>query len=263
MDCSMPGLPVLHQLLELAQTHVHWVGDAIQPSHPLLSPSPPALNLSQHRVFSDESALCIRRPKYWSFSIILSNEYSGLISFRIDWFDLLEVQGTQESSPTPQFKSISSSAYNLLYGPALTSMHDYWRNHSFNHMDLCRQSNISTFYTLSRCVIAFLPRRKHLNFMAAVTICSDLGAQGNSLSLFPLFPHVWSDGTGYHDTHFWMLSFHPVFSASSFTFIKRLFSSSSLSAIRVVSSAYLRLLIFLLAILIPACASSSLAFCMI
>ena len=162
MDCSMPGLPVLHQLLELAQTHVHWVGDAIQPSHPLLSPSPPALNLSQHRVFSDESALCIRRPKYWSFSIILSNEYSGLISFRIDWFDLLEVQGTQESSPTPQLKSISSSAYNLLYGPTLTSMHDYWRNHSFNHMDLCRQSNVSTFYTLSRCVIAFLPRRKHL-----------------------------------------------------------------------------------------------------
>ena len=103
-------------------------------------------------------------PKYWSFSfsISASNEYSGLISFRIDWFDLLEVQGTQESSPTPQFKSISSSAYNLLYGPALTSMHDYWRNHSFNHMDLCRQSNVSTFYTLSRCVIAFLPRRKHL-----------------------------------------------------------------------------------------------------
>ena len=103
-------------------------------------------------------------PKYWSFSFNISpsNEYSGQISFRMDWLDLLEVQGTQESSPTPQLKSISSSAYNLLYGPTLTSMHDYWRNHSFNHMDLCRQSNVSTFYTLSRCVIAFLPRSKRL-----------------------------------------------------------------------------------------------------
>ena len=99
MDCSMPGLPVYHQLLELAQTHVHRVGDATQPSHPLSSPSPPAFNLSQHQVFSNESVLRIRWPKYWSFSFSISpsNEYSGLIFFRMDWLDLLAVQGTLKS----------------------------------------------------------------------------------------------------------------------------------------------------------------------
>ena len=83
--------------LELTQTHVHWVSDAIQPSHPLSSPSPPAFNLSSIRVFYNESALCIRWPKYWSFSISPSNEYLGLISFRMDWLDLLAVQGTLKS----------------------------------------------------------------------------------------------------------------------------------------------------------------------
>ena len=97
MNCSMPGFPVLHQLPELAQTHVHQVSDAIQPSHPLSSPSPPAFNLSSIRVFYNESALCIRWPKYWSFSISPSNEYLGLISFRMDWLDLLAVQGTLKS----------------------------------------------------------------------------------------------------------------------------------------------------------------------
>ena len=79
----------------VTQTHVHWVGDVIQPSHPLSSPSPPALNLSQHQGFSDESALCIWWPKYWrfSFNISPSNEHPGLISFRMDWLDLLAVQG--------------------------------------------------------------------------------------------------------------------------------------------------------------------------
>ena len=99
MDCSTPGFPVLYHLPELAQTHVHGVSDAIQPSHPLLSPSPPAFNLSQHQGLSNELALCISWPKYWnfSFSISPSNEYSGLISFRTDWFDYLAVQGTLKS----------------------------------------------------------------------------------------------------------------------------------------------------------------------
>ena len=94
----MPGLAVHHQLPEVIQTHVHQVGDAIQPSCPLSSPSPPALNLSQHRV-SNESVLRIRWPKYWSFSFSTSpsNEYSGLISFRMDWLGLLAVQGTLKS----------------------------------------------------------------------------------------------------------------------------------------------------------------------
>ena len=99
MYCSTPGFPVHHQLLELTQTHR--ISYAIQPSHPLSSPSPPAFNPSQHQGFSKESVLHIRWSKYWSFSfsINLSNEYSGLISFRIDWFDFLAVQGTFKSLP--------------------------------------------------------------------------------------------------------------------------------------------------------------------
>ena len=98
-DCSPPEFPVLHHLPEFAQTHVHWVSAAIQPSHSLLSPSPPAFSLSQHQGLSSESALCIIWSKYWSFSFSIcpSNEYSGMISFRIDWFDLLAVQGTLRS----------------------------------------------------------------------------------------------------------------------------------------------------------------------
>ena len=98
MDCSTLGFPV-HHLPELAQTHVHWVNDAIQPSHPLLSPSPPASIFPSIRVFSNESALHTRWPNYWSFSYSISpsNEYSGLISFRMDWFALLAVQGILKS----------------------------------------------------------------------------------------------------------------------------------------------------------------------
>ena len=99
--------------------------------HPFLLPSVfPSI-----RVFSSESALHIRWPEYRSFSFSISpfNEYSGLISFKIDWFDLLAIHGTlQESSPTPQFKSINSLALSFLYSPTLTSIHDYWKNHSFD-----------------------------------------------------------------------------------------------------------------------------------
>ena len=99
MDCSMPGSPVLHYLPEFAQIHVRWVGDAIQPSHPLLPPSPFAFNLSQHQSLSSESALHIKWSKNWSFSFSISpsSEYSELISFKIDWFDLLAVQETLKS----------------------------------------------------------------------------------------------------------------------------------------------------------------------
>ena len=99
-------------------------------------------------VFCKESALLVRWLKYWSFSFSISpsNKYSGLISFRIDWLDLLAVQGTlQESSLAPQFESINSSVLSLLYGPPLTSAHDYWKNHSFDYMYFCWQSDISAF----------------------------------------------------------------------------------------------------------------------
>ena len=137
MDCSRPGFPVLHYLPELAQAHVHWVSDAIQPSHPLPPPSLFAFNLSQHLgLISSEMAVHIRWPKYWSFnfsiSISTSDGYSDIISFRIDWFDPLAVQWALKSSPTPQFKSINSSVLSFLYSPILTSIHNYWKNHSLD-----------------------------------------------------------------------------------------------------------------------------------
>ena len=130
MDCSTPRFPFFHNLLEFAPTHVHWVGDAIQPSHPLSSPSPPAF-FPSIRVFSNEPVLCIRWPKYWSFSfsISASSEYLGLISFRIDWFDLL---GTLKSLLQDHSLKASSLHCSAFFTVQLTSIHDYWKNHSFD-----------------------------------------------------------------------------------------------------------------------------------
>jgi len=97
------------------------------------------------RVFSSESALPIRWPKYWSFSFSSSNEYSGLISFRMDWLDLLAVQGTLKSLLQHHFKSINSLALSLLYSPTLSSVHDYWKSVTLIYMDLCQQSYVSAF----------------------------------------------------------------------------------------------------------------------
>ena len=132
MDCSTPGLSVHHQLPEFTQTHVHRVSDAIQPSHPLSSPSP-TFNLSQYQ----ESVLCIRWPKYWhfSFNISPSNEYSGLISLRMDWLNLLAVQGTLKNLLQHHGSKASilhSSVLSFLYSPTLTSIHDHWKNHSLD-----------------------------------------------------------------------------------------------------------------------------------
>ena len=113
MNCSTPGLPVHHQLPEFTQTHVYRVNDAIQPSHPLSSPSPPAPNPSHIKVLSNESTLHMRWPKYWSFSfsIIPSKEIPGLTSFRMDWLDLLAVQGTLKKS----FLQHHSSKASILF----------------------------------------------------------------------------------------------------------------------------------------------------
>ena len=122
MDCSTPGFPVHHQLPEFTQIHVHWVGDPIQPSHPLSSSSPPALNLSWYWVFSRKAAPRIRWPKYWSFSFSISpsNEYSGLISFRMDWLISLLSKGLSRvfSNTTVQkhqFFSVQFSLYSNSY----------------------------------------------------------------------------------------------------------------------------------------------------
>ena len=134
MDSRKPGFPLLHYLLVLAKTPVHLVSDAIQSSYPLSSPFPPASIFPSVRVFSNELALCIRWPKYWNFSFSLSpsNEYSGLMSFRIDWFDLSAVQGTCKSLLQHYNLKASILQLSLLYGPTLTSIHDYWENHSFD-----------------------------------------------------------------------------------------------------------------------------------
>ena len=151
------------------------------------------------RVFSNELALHIRWPKYWSFSFTISpsNEYSGLISFRIDWFDLLVIQGVLKSPLKPQFKRINSSALSFLYGPS-PSIHDYWKNHSFDNTDLVGKVMSLLFNMLSVFHSFSSKEQASFNLMAVVTICSDFGAQENSLSLFLFFPiHLpWSDGTG-------------------------------------------------------------------
>ena len=163
MDCSAPGSSVLHYLLEFAQTHVHWGGDGITLlilSHPLLLL--PSI-FPSIRVFSSEWAVCIRWPNCISLSISPSSEYSELISFRIDWFFLsCSPRDSQESSPAPQFESINSWVLCLLYGLALTSVHDYWKDHSLDYMDLCQRSDIFVFNTLSRFTIAFLARSNRL-----------------------------------------------------------------------------------------------------
>ena len=134
MNHSMPGLSVHHQLPKITQTHAHRIGDAIQPSHPLSSPSHLAPIPPSIRVFSNESTLRMRWPNYWNFSYSISpsNEHPGLISFRMDWLDLLAVQGTLKSLLQHHSSKINFSALNFLHSPTLTSIHDHWKNHSLD-----------------------------------------------------------------------------------------------------------------------------------
>ena len=171
--------------------------ESVMPFHHLIlsSPSPPALNLSQHQVFSNESALRIRWPKYWSFifNINPSNEHPGLISFRMDWLDLLAVQGTLKS--LFQHYSSKASILQCLAFFIVQLSHAYMT--TGKAIALTKQTFVDKvmsllFNMLSRLVITFLPRSKPLNFMAAITICSDFGAQKNSQPLFPLFPHLFA-----------------------------------------------------------------------
>ena len=163
MDCSVPGLPVHHQLLELTQTYVHWVGDAIQPYHPLSSPSPPDFNLSQHQGLF-QSIHHIRWPKYWSFSISISvfNEYSGLISFRIDSLDLLAVQGTLKSLLQHSSKAsiLWCSAFFIvqLSHPYMTT----GKTVALTEWTFVSKVKSLLFNMLFRLVIAFLPSSKRL-----------------------------------------------------------------------------------------------------
>jgi len=164
MDCSTPGLSVHHQLLEFTQTHVLWVRDAIQPSHSLLSPLLPPSTFISIRVFSNESVLHIRWPKYWSFSFSISpsNEYSGLISFRMDWLDLLAVQGTLKSLLQHHSSKASMLRCSAIFIVQLS--HPYMT--TGKTIALTRQTIVVNVMSLllnmlSRLVTNFLPRSKH------------------------------------------------------------------------------------------------------
>ena len=165
MDFSMPGLPVHHQLPKFTQTHLHWVSNAIQPSHPLSYPFLLPSVFPSIRVFSNESVLCIRWPNYWSFSFSTSTskEYSGLISFRMDCFDLLAVQGTLKSPLQYHSSEASVLRHSAFFIVQLS--HPYMTTRKT--IALTRRTFVGRamslrFNVLSRLVIAFLPRSKHL-----------------------------------------------------------------------------------------------------
>ena len=165
MDCSTPGLPVHHHLLEFTQTHVHWVGDAVQPSHPLSSPLLLPSIFPSIRVFSNESVLHIRWPKHWSFilSICPSNEYSGLISFRMEWLNLLAVQGTLKNllqHHTSKALILQHSAFFIvqLSHPYMTT----GKTTALTRQTFVDKGMSLLFNMLSRLVITFLPRSRRL-----------------------------------------------------------------------------------------------------
>ena len=190
MNCSTPGFPVLHGVPKFAQTHVHWVGDAISSSVAPFSSCTQSFSASESFPVS-ESALCIRWPKYWSFSfsICASNEYSGLISFRISGLISLLSKGLSRVFSSTTVWKHHSSVFSLLYGPAHISIHDHWTSVG-KVMSLL-------FNMLSRFVIVFFfffPKEQVcFNFMASFTIHSDFGAQENKIChcfYFPLPPSI-------------------------------------------------------------------------
>ena len=185
MDCSTPGLPVHHELPELAQTHVHWVSDAIQPSHPLQSPSPPAFNLSQHQglfqwVISSHQVVKVLELQLQSQ---LSNEYARLISFRIDWLDLLAVQGTLKSLLQYHSSKASILQHSAFFIVQLS--HPYMT--TGKTIGLTRQNFVGRvmsllFNMLSRFAIAFLPRSMDLLISWLHSLSTlDFGAQENKI----------------------------------------------------------------------------------
>ena len=282
MDCSMSGFPVHHHLPELAQTHVHWVGDAIQSSHPLSSPSPPAFNLSQHQglftwvSFLHQVANILElQLQHQSF------QWKSKTDFLYDWLVWSPCcpRDSQESSPT-----ITVQKHQFFGAQPFLIVHQFFGAQPFlivqlSHLYMTTRTAIALtmwtfvgkvmsllFHTRFRFLIAFLPRSKCLliSWLQSPSALIWEPKKIKSVTVSIVSPSICHEvmGPDAMILVFWMLSFKPAFSLSSFTFIKKLFSSSSLSAIRVVSSVYLRLLIFLPLILIPACASSSPAFLM-
>ena len=221
MDCSTPGFSILFYLQELAQTHIHWVGDAIQPSHPLSPLLFQASVFPSIRAFSRGSVLCIRWPKYWSFSFNISpsTEFSGLISFRIDWFHLLVVQGTLKS-----LLQYHSSKASILQCSALFIVQlSYPYMTTGKTIALTRWTFVSKvvsllFNTMCTFVIVFSKKHASFNFMAVVTVCRFW----NWKKIKPVTVSIVSPSTCHEVMGpesmifvFWMLSFKPAFSLSS------------------------------------------------
>ena len=246
--------------------------ESIMPSNHLIL-CPPLLLLPSIfpsiRVFSNESLLRIRWPKHWSFSFNISpsNEYSGLISFRMHWLDLPAVQGTLKSLLQHHSSKASILWCSTFFIVQLS--HSYMttgKTTALTRWTFVGKVMSLLFNTLSRLVITCLPRRKlllisQLQSSSAVILEPKKIKSVTVSTVSPSICHKVM-GPDAMILVFWMLSYKPTYSLSSFPFIKRLFSSSLLSDVRVVSYAYLMLLIFLPAILIPTCASSSLVFLM-
>ena len=209
MNHSTPGLPVHHQLLEFTQTHVHWVSDAIQPSHSLSSPSLPAFNLSQHQgLFKWVSSLhqvaqvLEFQLQHQSFQWTLRTDLlqDGLVGSPCSPRD------SQDSSLTPQFKSINSSALSFLYSPTLNSIHDYWKIIALTRQTFVGKVMSLLFNMLSRLVIIFLPRTKcllisWLQSPSAVILEPPKNKVWHCFHCFPIY-FPWSDGTRCHDLRF-------------------------------------------------------------
>ena len=241
--------------------------ELVMPSNHLILCRPLLLlsNFPSIRVFSNDSALHITWPKYWSFSFSISpsTEHPGLISFRMEWLDLLAVQGTLKSLLQHHSSKASVLWCSVFFIVQLS--HPYMttgKTIALNRQTFVGKVTSLLFNLLSRLAITFLPRSECL-LISWLQSPSAVISEPPKIKSATVSPSICHDVMGLNAMIFlfWMLSLKPTFSLSSFTFIKRL-SSSSLSAITVVSSAYLTLLIFFLEILIPACASSSPEFLM-
>ena len=218
MNHNTPGLPVHHQLPESTQTHVHRVGDAIQPSHPLSSPSLPALHLSQNQgLFQWVSSLhqvarvLELQLQHQSFEWIFRTDFllDGLVG------SPCSPRHSQESSPTPQFKSINFSAFSFLYSPILTSLHDYWKNHTLTRWIFVSKVMALLFNMLCRLVITFLPRSKHLLISwlqspSAVILEPPRKKKSPTVSTVPLSICHEVMGPDSMIFVFWMLTFNPM-----------------------------------------------------
>ena len=219
MNCSTPGLPVHHQHPESTQTHVHWVSDAIQPSHPLWSPSPPALNLSQHQSFQMSQLFASGgQRKYWSFSfsISLSKDYSGLISFRIHWLISLLSKGLSTVSSSTTIQKEGSILCSAFFMVQLSHLYiTTGKTMALTVQTFVGKMMSLLFNTLSRFFIAFFPRSKHflisLLKSPSAVILEPKKRKSVIVNTFP--PSIWYEVMGLDAMIlvFWMLSFKPAF----------------------------------------------------